>query len=386
VIYYGKQHIDFADIKAVSKVLKSDFLTQGPQVSKFESSLKNFFGSRYCSAVSNGTAALHLAGLALGWKPGNIVLTSSLSFLASSNCVIYTGAKPEFVDIDIFNYNIDVAKLEEKIKILRKKSKKIVAIVATDYAGQPCNWKRLKEIALRYKLTLINDNCHSLGASFNKNKKYAAKYADIVTHSYHPVKNITTGEGGAILTNDKKIDERVKILRSHGVVRDPKLMQSNHGPWYYEMQKLGFNYRISDIQCALGISQLKKINKFIQKRKKIAKIYDTAFGNDYRFIVPKVEKNYEHSYHLYPLQINFNLLKISKRELFNKMKKKNINLQVHYIPIHLQPYYKKNFKFKSGDFPIVENFYQKEVSLPIYFSLKSNEINKVIKYIKQFCV
>ncbi len=386
MIYYGKQHIDFADIKAVSKVLKSDFLTQGPQVSKFESSLKNFFGSRYCSAVSNGTAALHLAGLALGWKPGNIVLTSSLSFLASSNCVIYTGAKPEFVDIDIFNYNIDVAKLEEKIKILRKKSKKIVAIVATDYAGQPCNWKRLKEIALRYKLTLINDNCHSLGASFNKNKKYAAKYADIVTHSYHPVKNITTGEGGAILTNDKKIDERVKILRSHGVVRDPKLMQSNHGPWYYEMQKLGFNYRISDIQCALGISQLKKINKFIQKRKKIAKIYDTAFGNDYRFIVPKVEKNYEHSYHLYPLQINFNLLKISKRELFNKMKKKNINLQVHYIPIHLQPYYKKNFKFKSGDFPIVENFYQKEVSLPIYFSLKSNEINKVIKYIKQFCV
>tara|TARA_B100001123_G_scaffold442457_1_gene586104 strand:- start:15779 stop:16939 length:1161 start_codon:yes stop_codon:yes gene_type:complete len=386
VIYYGKQHIDFADIKAVSKVLKSDFLTQGPQVSKFESSLKNFFGSRYCSAVSNGTAALHLAGLALGWKPGNIVLTSSLSFLASSNCVIYTGAKPEFVDIDIFNYNIDVAKLEEKIKILRKKSKKIVAIVATDYAGQPCNWKRLKEIALRYKLTLINDNCHSLGASFNKNKKYAAKYADIVTHSYHPVKNITTGEGGAILTNDKKIDEKVKILRSHGVVRDPKLMQSNHGPWYYEMQKLGFNYRISDIQCALGISQLKKINKFIQKRKKIAKIYDTAFGNDYRFIVPKVEKNYEHSYHLYPLQINFNLLKISKRELFNKMKKKNINLQVHYIPIHLQPYYKKNFKFKSGDFPIVENFYQKEVSLPIYFSLKSNEINKVIKYIKQFCV
>mgnify|MGYP001209770428 CR=1 FL=1 len=386
MIYYGKQHIDFADIKAVSKVLKSDFLTQGPQVSKFESSLKNFFGSRYCSAVSNGTAALHLAGLALGWKPGNIVLTSSLSFLASSNCVIYTGAKPEFVDIDIFNYNIDVAKLEEKIKILRKKSKKIVAIVATDYAGQPCNWKRLKEIALRYKLTLINDNCHSLGASFNKNKKYAAKYADIVTHSYHPVKNITTGEGGAILTNDKKIDEKVKILRSHGVVRDPKLMQSNHGPWYYEMQKLGFNYRISDIQCALGISQLKKINKFIQKRKKIAKIYDTAFGNDYRFIVPKVEKNYEHSYHLYPLQINFNLLKISKRELFNKMKKKNINLQVHYIPIHLQPYYKKNFKFKSGDFPIVENFYQKEVSLPIYFSLKSNEINKVIKYIKQFCV
>ena len=386
MIYYGKQYIDFADIKAVSKVLKSNFLTQGPQVSKFESKLKIFFGSRYCSAVSNGTAALHLVGLALGWKPGNIVLASTLSFLASSNCIIYAGAKPEFVDIDIFSYNIDITKLEKKIKILRKKSKKIVAIVATDYAGQPCNWKRLKEIALRYKLTLINDNCHSLGASFNKNKKYAVKYADIATHSYHPVKNITTGEGGAILTNNKKIDERVKILRSHGVVRDPKLMRSNHGPWYYEMHRLGFNYRISDIQCALGISQLKKINKFIQKRKKIAKIYDKAFSNNYRFIVPKVEKNYEHSYHLYPLQINFNLLKISKRELFNKMKKKNINLQVHYIPIHLQPYYKKNFGFKSGDFPIAENFYQKEVSLPIYFSLKSKEVFKVIKYIKQFCI
>ena len=385
MINYGKQYIDFSDVKAVSKVLKKNFLTQGPEVSKFEKKLKNYFGAKYCSVVSNGTAALHLAGVALNWKPGDIILTSTLSFLASSNSILYAGAKPEFVDINSKNYNIDIHQLEKKIKFLKKKSKKVVAIIATDFAGYPCDWGKLREIALKYRLKLINDNCHALGSKYKKNKSYAAKYANIVTHSYHPVKNITTGEGGAVLSNDKNIIKKIETLRSHGVERNPKQMINNHGPWYYEMQHLGFNYRLSDIQCALGISQLKKISKFIKKRNQIAKIYDDAFSNDRRFIIHKPEKNYYHSYHLYPLQIKFNLLKISKKDLFKKMYNNNIKLQVHYIPIHLQPYYKKKFKFKNRDFPVAEKFYKNEVSLPIYYSLKKNEVYKIIKYIKKFC-
>tara|TARA_B110000014_G_C20069792_1_gene557811 strand:- start:155 stop:1297 length:1143 start_codon:yes stop_codon:yes gene_type:complete len=378
VINYGKQFIDTADINAVVKVLKSSWLTQGPEVKKFEKKLNTFFGSKYSCVVSNGTAALHLTGLALGWKKGDIVLTSALTFLASANCILYSGAKPELIDINVSNYNIDIDKLEKKLK---KISKKVVAIVATDYAGHPCNWIKLKKIAEKYKIKLINDNCHALGAKINKNKKYAIKYADIVTQSYHPVKHVTTGEGGAILSNDKKLIEKVKILRSHGVIKKKRF-----DPWYYEMQKLGYNYRLSDLQCALGISQLNKISKFIKRRREIAEIYNKAFSNDLRFKIPSIEKNYTHSYHLYPLQIKFKNLKITKKFLFKKMLKEKINLQVHYIPLHIQPYYKKNFNLKIGDFPSAEIFYKQEVSLPIYYSLKNNEINKVIKCIKKYCI
>lgn len=378
MINYGKQFIDTADINAVVKVLKSSWLTQGPEVKKFEKKLNTFFGSKYSCVVSNGTAALHLTGLALGWKKGDIVLTSALTFLASANCILYSGAKPELIDINVSNYNIDIDKLEKKLK---KISKKVVAIVATDYAGHPCNWIKLKKIAEKYKIKLINDNCHALGAKINKNKKYAIKYADIVTQSYHPVKHVTTGEGGAILSNDKKLIEKVKILRSHGVIKKKRF-----DPWYYEMQKLGYNYRLSDLQCALGISQLNKISKFIKRRREIAEIYNKAFSNDLRFKIPSIEKNYTHSYHLYPLQIKFKNLKITKKFLFKKMLKEKINLQVHYIPLHIQPYYKKNFNLKIGDFPSAEIFYKQEVSLPIYYSLKNNEINKVIKCIKKYCI
>ena len=319
-----------------------------------------------------------MVGLALGWKKGDIVLTSTLTFLASANCIIYSGATPKLIDINETNYNIDVNKLEKK---LNKISKKVVAIVATDYAGHPCEWAKLKKIAEKYKIKLINDNCHAMGSKINNNRKYALKYADIVTQSFHPVKHVTTGEGGAILSNDKKIIEKAKILRSHGVIK-----KKSFDPWFYEMQKLGYNYRLSDLQCALGTSQFKKINKFIKKRRKIADIYNKSFANDSRFKIPKVEKNYTHSYHLYPLQIKFNNLKINKKTLFKKMIKKKINLQVHYIPLHLQPYYKKNFNFKAGDFPNAEKFYKQEVSLPIYYSLKKKEINKVIKNIKKFCI
>ena len=272
MINYGKQYLDQKDISAVVKVLKSDWLTQGPKVQEFENSLKFFFGAKYCTAVSNGTAALHLAVKAMGWKKGDHIFTTPISFLATSNAILYAGAKPVFVDIDLNTFNIDVKKLEKKIKILKKQKKRLAGIIATDYAGQPCDWKALKLIGKKYNLRLINDNCHAIGASFYKNKKYACKYADIVTQSYHPVKNITTGEGGSILTNSKTLDGKIKLLRSHGVIK-----KKNKLPWSYEMQVLGFNYRLSDVNCALGISQLKKINKFIKKRQVIAKIYDKAF-------------------------------------------------------------------------------------------------------------
>ncbi len=384
MISYGRQFLDKKDLLSVSKVLRSGWLTQGPSIKKFENALKKKFGSKHCCVVTNGTAALHLVGLALNWKKGDIVIGSPLSFVASTNGIIYSGAKPDFVDIDKNTYTIDLNLLEKKIKYYKNKKKNIVAVVATDYAGHPCDWKKLKFISKKYKFKLVNDNCHAIGAQFEKSPYYAVKYADVVTHSYHPVKNITTGEGGAILTNNKIIDEKVRMLRSHGITRNKSIMSKNDGPWYYEMRELGFNYRITDFQCALGISQLNKLNKFIKKRKGIAKIYDASFYNRKIFTVPKVKKNCSHAYHIYPLQINFKNIK-QKKKMFNEFVKKNITLQVHYIPIHLQPYYKKRFGFKKGDYPIAEKFYAREVSLPIFYSLKKKDINKVIYLINNFC-
>jgi len=384
MISYGRQYLDKTDISSVTKTLKSNLITQGPQVKNFEKILKKKFGSKYCAVVSSGTAALHLAAISLGWKSGDIILTTPISFLATSNCILYTNATPYFIDISETNYNIDVIKLERKIDLLKKKKKRIKAIIATDFAGQPCNWKKLKLISKKHKLTLINDNCHAIGASYLNNKNYAIKYADLVTHSYHPVKHFTTGEGGAVFTNNYEIYKKIILLRSHGVSREANKLNKN-GSWYYEMNELGYNYRITDFQCSLGISQVKKLDKFIKKRRKIAKIYDKAFANDKRFIIPKIDAANKHSYHIYPLLINFRKLKIKKVEFFKKMFKKKISLQVHYIPIHLQPFYKKKLKYKKGDFPVSEKFYEKEVSLPIYYSLKEKNVYKVINLIKKFC-
>ena len=301
-----------------------------------------------------------------------------MSFLATSNCILYCGATPSFVDIESKYFTIDVEKLEKKIKLFKKRGNKIVGIITTDYAGHPCDWKSLRKIADHYDLKLINDNCHALGAQIDNDKGYAAKYADVVTHSYHPVKNITTGEGGSILTNDKQLDKKIKSLRTHGIDNASKRL------WFYEMRNLGFNYRISDIQCALGISQLKKLNIFLKKRKKIAKIYNNFFGKVDNFFIPQVKTGNKHAYHLYPLRINFKKFDLKKEFLFKYLKKKNINLQVHYIPIHLQPYYRKRFNFKKGDFPVSESFYNEVISLPIYFSLQRSKINYVANSIIKF--
>ena len=394
---YGKQSIDNSDIAEVLKVLKTDWLTQGPKVQEFENRLGSKSGAKYVSAVSNGTAALHLAGLALGWKKNDIVITSPITFLASANCVLYSGATPDFVDIDENYYTIDVNKLEDKVRQYRKKNKRIKAVVAVDYAGQPCDWKGLRYLADKYGFQLVNDNCHALGAKYYGSEKYGVKYADIVCQSYHPVKHITTGEGGAVLTNDKLIDERVKILRSHGMVKTSSkfkiqsskfknkqlIEEHTDEPWYYEMQMLGYNYRITDFQCALGISQLKRLDKFVEKRRQIAEYYDRVFKNDERFNTPIEMKNSDHSYHLYPLQINFKKVKKSKVQIFNDLKMEGINCQVHYIPVHLQPYYRDNFGFKRGDYPIAEKFYESEISIPMYPALMKKDLDYISKTINK---
>lgn len=378
MINYGQQFIDNQDIKSVTKVLKSKLITQGPNLKKFELALAKRFSSKYCSVVSNGTAALHLLAVALGWKKNDIILTTPVSFLATSNSILYSGATPKFIDIDPLTNNINTTLLKKEIYLLKKKKKKVTAIIAVDFAGHPCDWLELKKISKKFKITLINDNCHAFGASIKKNKSYAIKYADFVTLSFHAVKHITTGEGGAIISNNKNIIKKINLLRNHGVIRSKKFK-----PWEYKMIYLGFNYRLTDFQSALGLSQLSKINKFLKRRKQIAKLYDYAFKNIKNIEIPNIKKDYEHAYHLYPLKIDFEKFNIKKENFFKKLKKNKINLQVHYIPIHLQPFYKKKFKTKKGDFPNAEIFYKKEVSLPIYYGLTNKKIMFVVKNIKK---
>ena len=379
---YGKQTIAQDDIDAIVEVLSSDWLTQGPKIGEFENSLKKKFNVKYSSVVSSGTAALHLAGLALGWKSNDVIITTPLTFIASANSIVYCGAKPDFVDIDTKTYTIDPNQLEKKIKSYKLKGKKVKAIIAVDYAGHPCDWESLRAIRDKYEIQIVNDNCHAMGAKYKKSFDYAGKYADVVTQSYHPVKNFTTGEGGAVLTNDKNLNKKIEVLRSHGITRNTNLIKKRgEGTWYYEINELGYNYRITDFQCALGISQLKKLSKFVKIRRQIAKNYNKAFELDERFIVPAASKDVDHAYHLYPLQAKFVESKISKKDFFALMKTKGINLMVHYIPVHLQPYYQKRFGFKYGDFPDSEQLYENVFSIPIYPKLRKSDINFVISEI-----
>ena len=381
MIPYGKQSIDQSDIDAVVKVLKSDWITQGSAVETFENDLNNYFGSKHACAVSNGTAALHLTGPALGWQPGDIVITTPITFLATANCIIYAGATPDFVDIDPVSYTIDPNQVENKIKAHRNKGKKVKTVIGVDFAGHPCDWKALRYIADKYDLQLVNDNCHAMGALYLGDKQYAMKYADVVTQSYHPVKHITTGEGGVVLTNDPVIDEKVRCLRTHGMTNALDKLENNDGPWYYEMHEVGFNYRITDFQCALGSSQVKKLDYFVEKRREIAKKYDKAFSCINNFTIPQTNSSIDHSYHIYSLQINFNELDLTKVKLFEKIKQSGIKLQVHYIPVHMQPFYQKNYGFNTGDFSVSENFYRNEVSLPIYPDLSTDDISSVVNNI-----
>ena len=376
MISYGKQSIDKSDIEAVIDVLEGDWLTQGPAVETFEDNLRSYFGSKHSCVVANGTAALHLVGIALEWSENDIIITSPLTFLATANSILYSNATPDFVDVDPKTFTLDPNLLEDKIKQYESVGKKVKAVIGVDFAGHPCDWSSLKVLSKKFEFQLINDNCHAMGSSINNDKQYAVKYADVVTQSYHPVKNITSGEGGAVLTNNSTLDEKIRRFRTHGIEKEESKLK-RIGPWYYEMNDVGFNYRCTDFQCALGSNQLKKLDLFVLSRQKISSQYNSLFKNHEMLTIPHVNENIGHSYHLYPLLINFDGINISKRDFFFKMRSEGVNLQVHYIPIHLQPYYKKNFGFKFGDFPISEKIYSSEVSLPIYHDLSSKNVNKV---------
>lgn len=379
MINYGKHFIDKTDIKAVVSVLKKKALTQGKVTDLFEKKLKKYFGSKYVVAVSSGTSALNLIANCLKWKKEDIIFCSPITFAAGSNSIVNQGAKPFFVDIDLNTFNLDLNLIEKALqnKNIRKNAK---AIIATDFGGNPCDWKLARKISNNYNLILINDNCHAIGSSYDLKKNYASKYADFVVHSYHAVKNFTTGEGGAIFTNLKKEFKQINLMRSHGIEKEI----NKNKPWDSEMNLLGFNSRITDIQSALGISQLKKLDLFIKRRKKIAKYYDDHFKELSNIKIQHIDKNNSSSYHLYPVLIDFKKIKKTKKELFKYFKKKGINLQVHYKPTYKFKYYKKLKYIKSKSMKNSEKFYDQEVSLPIYFELTKNKQLRVINLIKKF--
>lgn len=371
-IPYGKQTISDDDINSVVEVLKSDFLTTGPKVKEFEDAIASYCDAKYCVSVSNGTAALHLASMVLLNK-NDKVLTTPNSFLATSNSILYVNAKPIFVDIQSDgNINLDLC--EEELK----KDLSIKALYVVHFSGNPVNQKKLAYLREKYKIKILEDCAHSIGASFEGIKAASCKNSDCSILSFHPVKHLTTGEGGAITTNDKEIYEKLLILRNHGMKANP-----NIAPWHYDMMELGFNYRLTDISCALGLSQLKKLNSFLYLRRSIAQRYDEFFKK-IDFIESLYEFTNNSSYHLYVIKIDFENLNIGKKEFVLKMREKNIGLQFHYIPINKQPYY-NDLGYGNEITPIMDEYYQKAISLPIYPSLTQQEQDYIVSSILEIC-
>ncbi|MCW3111120.1 MAG: UDP-4-keto-6-deoxy-N-acetylglucosamine 4-aminotransferase [Segetibacter sp.] len=379
-IPYGRQNITQEDIDAVVTTLTSDFLTQGPKVAEFEEAFANYVGSTYAVAVSNGTAALHLCVLALKVKEGVNVITTPITFAASANCIKYCGGNVYFADIDPETFLIDLEKLQ---KLIASKPKGFFSgIIPVDFAGLANDLEKIKKIAEKHNLWIIEDACHAPGGFFtdSKNNKQNCgngKFAELAIFSFHPVKHIATGEGGMITTNDKALYDELILLRTHGITKNPELLQENHGAWYYEMQELGYNYRIPDMLCALGITQLSRAEEGLRKRKAIAKKYNAAFGNISEIKIQNPRLQEGHAFHLYIIKTKDRL------GLYNHLRTNNIFAQVHYIPVHTMPYY-KSLGFKKGDFPIAETYYQECLSLPMFPTLTEAEQNFVIEKVLEF--
>lgn len=378
-IPYGKQHITEEDIRAVIDVLESDYLTQGPKIGEFENAFAEYVNAKYAVAVSNGTAALHLSVLALGLKPGGKVITTPITFVASANCVGYCGGEVVFADIDPETFLLDIQKVK---KLLAGSPANIFkGIIPVDFAGYPVNLKAYRQLADEYGLWIIEDACHAPGGYFmdsngEMQRCGSGRFADLSVFSFHPVKHIAAGEGGMITTNNEELYRKLRNLRTHGIQQDYGKLTDNHGPWYYEMQELGFNYRLTDIQAALGLSQLKRAHENLEKRRQIAQKYDMAFINT-PVLIPKIRQDIFHAYHLYVIQTK-------KRDaLLKYLRQLNIIVQVHYIPVHYQPYYRKQ-GWKKNDLPIAEDFYRQCLSIPIYPSLTEDEQDFVIEKILQF--
>ncbi|MCD6459485.1 UDP-4-amino-4,6-dideoxy-N-acetyl-beta-L-altrosamine transaminase [bacterium] len=388
-IPYGKQYIDECDIEELISVLRSDWITQGPKIEEFEKNFAEYAGADYAVACANGTAALHLVCLANDIKTGDIVLSSPISFAASMNCALYCGAKPAFADIDANTKCISPDAIEKALSNINDKRNCFPKmIIPVHYCGYPCDMDKIYELAKNIGAIVVEDACHALGAFYKDKNGNAVKigschHSDAAVFSFHPVKHITTGEGGMITTNNKNLYDKMIHFRSHGITKRQteftyaSFDKAECGMWYYEMQNLGFNYRITDIQCALGISQLKKLPEFLEKRRNIVQLYHNSFRNIDSIDYIKEADTVKSAWHIYPINLK-GRLKSKRKKIFEFLRKKQIGVNVHYIPIHLQPYYRKNFGFRKGDFPISENFYDTTITLPLFPSMTEEEVSKVI--------
>ncbi|MBE6508524.1 MAG: UDP-4-amino-4,6-dideoxy-N-acetyl-beta-L-altrosamine transaminase [Methanobrevibacter sp.] len=374
---YGKQTIDEDDIEEVVKTLRSPLITQGPKIEEFEKDIAKYCGAKYAVAFNSGTSALHGAYFALGIGKGDEVITSPNTFVATSNAALYLGADVNFGDVELKTGNLDASKIEI--------SDKTKLISPVHYSGQPVDLKEFSEIAEDNDVKLFEDSAHALGAVYGGKKIGSLEYSEMAMFSFHPVKHITTGEGGIIVTNDEEYYERLQLFRSHGITKN-NLVNESHGDWYYEMQELGFNYRITDIQCALGISQLKKLNSFIEARRRIAKTYDEIFAENPYFDVILEKENRQSAYHLYPILLKEKFTN-HKKEIFSKLRQEGLGVQVHYIPVYKQPYYQK-LGFDSELCPVCEEFYKRVMSIPMYPTLSDDDIEfvkeKLFKVISEF--
>lgn len=373
---YGKQWIDQDDIDAVIAVLKSDYLTQGPFVRKFEQEICKVTGAKYCVAVSNGTAALHIAVKALNIEKDSEGITSPITFVASANAMVYNELKPVFADIDENDYTIDYKEIEKKI------NDKTKLLIPVHFAGQPAKMKEIKKIADKNELYIIEDAAHAIGSIYEDGTPVGnCKFSDMTIFSFHPVKTVTSAEGGAITTNRKKLYDKLCLLRTHGITKDSDKLVQNPGLWYYEMQELGFNYRISDLHAALGYSQIKKLERFKQRRREIVDKYNEAFKSVEWIKTPYERQKLESCFHLYVLQIDFDKIGKTRIEVVELLKTKNIGTQVHYIPVHTQPYYRKNYCYQWGDYPIAEDYYNKALSIPLYPKFTNENVEFIIERI-----
>ena len=370
VIPYGRQSLDGNDIDAVVRVLKSDWLTTGPSVEEFEKAFAAFVGAGYAVAVSNGTAALHTAMRAVGIGPGDEAIVPPLTFAATANAVIYQGGRPVFADIDPKTLLLDPEAAEARI------TSRTCALVAVDYAGQPCDYDALRAVAGRHGLKLIADACHSLGAEYKG--KPAGTLADLTVLSFHPVKHITTGEGGMITTDDPALAAVMRRFRNHGIDTDHR-QRAENGTWRYEMVDLGYNYRLSDIACALGASQLRKLPVWLARRRKIAASYDRAFSGLEPLAIPETSPFVRHAYHLYPIRYRSGRPGGGRGNFFRLLREQGIGANVHYLPVHLHPYYRERYGHRRGDYPVSEGAYDELISLPIFPGMSDGDRDRVIE-------
>jgi len=380
-IPYGRQSISPKDIRAVTEALRSDHLTTGPRVRQFEEKLAAYCGARFAVVCSSGTAALHLACLALGLKEKDAIVTSPITFLATANCARYVGAEVAFSDIDERTANLDPAKLSQTLGRTRRAK----AVFPVHFAGQPADMESISRIARAKGLKIVEDACHALGASYKtKNgqtvKVGSCRHSDMSVFSFHPIKTITTGEGGAVTTNDEKLRDRLFLFRNHGMQK-----KEGVGPWYYEMSEMGFNYRLTDIQCALGISQLERADFFVRQRRKIARFYDESFAGSSTVTPLSDLHGAISSRHLYAVRINFKKLGQNRSGVMRALAWRGIGTQVHYIPVHLQPYYKKRYGARKGDLPAAEKYYEEALSLPLYPLMTMPAARKVTQEVGRIC-